>query len=58
MSISFILCERLHFCAAMESFTIVIEYKSVKYGLVILPSFTIRQVKQAIYVMVIQWTNK
>lgn len=42
----------------MESFTIVIEYKSVKYGLVILPSFTIRQVKQAIYVMVIQWTNK
>ncbi len=42
----------------MESFTIVIEYKTVKYGLVILPSFTIRQVKQAISVMPMQYINE
>ena len=41
----------------MESFTIIIEYKTVKYGLVILPSFTIRQVKQAISVLLTRWAN-
>ena len=34
----------------MDSITIIIEYRTVKYGLVILPSSTIRQVKQKIAV--------